>query len=185
MPFTLVTGGARSGKSTFAQQIAEPFCDVGYIATAVVTDDEMRRRVRLHQQNRPAAWTTYECPYNLAACLQTIDHAVLLLDCVTVYLTNALIKQVGDCENSIPIPKQIAAEQAILEEMQGILDVILQRRLNIVMVTNEVGQGLVPAYPLGRLYRDIAGRVNQLLGKHADEVYLVSCGIPLQIKGAK
>ena len=174
----LVTGGARSGKSRFAEQLADSFGQpVAYIATAEVWDQEMAERVTLHQQRRPEHWTTFEAP-RLAE--QAIGQAagqvgVILFDCLTVYTSNCLLAQ----------PEALAAEQrrsAVLDAIDQLLAAAGQFAGTIIFVTNEVGDGIVPDNRLAREFRDLAGLVNQRVAQAASEVYLVVCGLPVEIK---
>ena len=175
----LVTGGARSGKSTFAERLAaQPGGPVAYIATAQVYDAEMRHRVDLHQERRPAHWQTYEAPYHadtvLTAALQGPAQAVLF-DCLTLYTTNLLLR----------LPADVSREQRagrILAEIDRLLAAARRGTAPVIFVTNEVGMGIVPDNPLAREYRDIAGWVNQRVAAAADQVYLVVCGLATEIK---
>src|SRR6266545_2907094 len=150
----LFTGGARSGKSACAERYAARLSQrVAYIATAEAGDDEMRARIAQHRRRRPASWTTLEAPAAVAAALAELDtRTVALLDCLSLLVSNVL-----------------------LATARG-------RDLILVIVTNEVGMGIVPAYPLGREYRDVLGRANQQVAAAADEVYLLVCGIPVELR---
>jgi adenosylcobinamide kinase/adenosylcobinamide-phosphate guanylyltransferase len=174
----LVTGGARSGKSHFAEQLADSLEQpVAYIATAEVWDPEMAERVSMHQQRRPEHWTTFEAP-RLAE--QAIGRAtgqadVILFDCLTVYTSNCLLAQ----------PELLAADlrrAAVLEAIEQLLTAARQFTGTIIFVTNEVGDGIVPDNRLAREFRDLAGLVNQRVAQAASEVYLVVCGLPVEIK---
>ncbi|HWR40044.1 MAG TPA: bifunctional adenosylcobinamide kinase/adenosylcobinamide-phosphate guanylyltransferase [Patescibacteria group bacterium] len=175
----LVTGGARSGKSTFAEQLAAQAAGpVAYIATAQVYDEEMRHRVDLHQERRPAHWQTYEAPYHadtvLEEALQGPAQAVLF-DCLTLYTTNLLLQLAESVSR-----EQRAAQ--ILAAIDRLLAAARQGTAPVIFVTNEVGMGIVPENPLAREYRDIAGWVNQRAAVAADQVYLVVCGLATEIK---
>ena len=174
----LVTGGARSGKSSFAEQLADSFGQpVAYIATAEVWDQEMAERVTLHQQRRPDHWLTFEAP-RLAeqAIRQASEQAgVILFDCLTVYTSNCLLVQ----------PDSLSADQRRAAVMSAINQLLLaagQFAGTIIFVTNEVGDGIVPDNRLAREFRDLAGLVNQRVAQAASEVYLVVCGLPVEIK---
>ncbi|MGI5875501.1 MAG: bifunctional adenosylcobinamide kinase/adenosylcobinamide-phosphate guanylyltransferase [Dethiobacteria bacterium] len=209
MKLTLVTGGARSGKSSFAQRLASEKAINGqkagivYLATALVGDEEMQRRVNLHRQSRPRDWKTIEEPYDLAAAVELIpDNHLLLVDCVTFWITNMLFEYLGEGKSSFnerqscwdtaspsilgqnPLQNQEdALEKYVLEKTELFIKALNQRNLTGILVSNEVGWGIVPEHYLGRVFRDLAGRVNQKIASQATEVYLVATGIPLKIKG--
>jgi adenosylcobinamide kinase/adenosylcobinamide-phosphate guanylyltransferase len=168
----LFTGGARSGKSTRAEQYAatrnQP---VVYIATAEAGDDEMRARIAQHQRRRPASWVTREAPLAVAAAIaEQASETVVLLDCLSLLVCNLLLANEAN-----PAP-------AVDAEIAAIVTAVQTRDLTLIVVTNEVGMGIVPAYPLGRQYRDLLGRANQQVAATADEVYLLICGIPLELR---
>jgi len=169
----LILGGARSGKGLFAQQLATELGGrVLFVATALPLDEEMRRRIELHKKARPKTWRTVEAPTGVAKALQVEDADVIILDCLTLLVSNLL----GNARN----PGDIDAVQSdILDELSQLLE--LKKR--IIIVSNEVGMGLVPDNPLGRVYRDLLGRANQFVAQRADRVYLMIAGIPLQLKG--
>jgi len=177
----LITGGARSGKSTFAEQYAASLAEkVVYIATAQIYDEEMEHRVEAHRSRRPASWLTIEAPY---AAHQAIKAAygkapVVLFDCLTLYTTNLLLSPQAPPE---PSERFGFITAAIRELVAAALD----SDLTVIFVTNEVGYGIVPDNALAREYRDVAGWVNQYVAAHADEVYLVVCGIPVELKRLK
>ncbi len=181
---TLLLGGARSGKSRFAEMIARKRgdIDVVYLATSQVHDEEMEERVKRHRQSRPGEWSTIEEPYQPSQALKKLSPGkVVLLDCITVLISNLLLK--GDeVDTDVNQYQPRGEEREIMEEMEAIIEVSREKELDLIIVSNEVGQGLVPVYELGRNYRDIAGRANQLLAGAADEVYLVYAGLPVEIK---
>lgn len=180
---TFITGGARSGKSHHAEQMAKQFEDVAYIATALVTDGEMEARIKRHRADRPADWTTLEAPYDIAAAIREHAHTVYLIDCVTVHITNLLLRERQDWN----IETLDAAEQDRLEEVadkaiSAFIDAMEQTDARFIVVSNEVGMGLVPAYPLGRIFRDLSGRANRMLAQKAEQAYFVVSGMLLPLK---
>ncbi len=178
-----VTGGARSGKSAFAQERAKEYGDVAYVATALITDDEMRERIRMHRESRPKSWTTYEVQKDLPEVFDSSGHRVFMLDCLTVYISNAIVGTVGEEDEVVDSRVQEETEERILSEVERMLGIVREKDLTVIIVSNEVGMGVVPAYPMGRMFRDIAGRANKLVAAAADEAYLVVCGIPIKLKG--
>ena len=181
----LITGGARSGKSSFAEKMAaERSAKVLYIATAIAFDEEMKDRIRQHRQSRPQIWDTYEGYKDLDAVLheKAMNYDVILLDCVTVMLTNLLWEYPGiDFEQ--PSREVLEkAEQYVRNEFEKLTAAAKTFKGTLIMVTNELGSGLVPEAPIARSFRDIAGRVNQQLAASCQKVYLTVCGIPIQIK---
>lgn len=181
----LILGGARSGKSTFAEQLAATSGrSVVYIATATAGDEEMRDRIARHQSSRPAHWLTIEEPLDLAGAVQRASGKadVLLLDCVTLWLGNLMGKlSTGDDES---IAFQAAFAQSALVDIERLLTVVadLPESKTLLVVSNEVGLGIVPAYALGRVYRDTLGIVNQRLAQSANRVYLMVAGLAVDIK---
>ncbi len=188
--FTLVTGGARSGKSHFAELLAaQPKRPVIYIATAQIWDDEMALRVKKHQQQRPSTWRLIEEPLNIRDILIQLkdEDVVILLDCVTLWLTNLLLA--GQAEASLQaeqgthgpiLPDHV--EPQIVATVREVAQLAREIKPPVIFVSNEVGQGIVPDNPMARAYRDLAGRSNQILAQSADNVYLVVAGLPLEIK---
>lgn len=168
----LFTGGARSGKSAGAERYATlQGGPVIYVATAEPGDDEMRARIGLHQQRRPAGWQTLEAPQNVGAALHELHPGtVVLLDCLSLLVSNLLLAHQDD--------PQLVVER----EVAALLAVARRRELTLIVVTNEVGMGLVPEYPLGRVYRDLLGRAAQQVAAVADEVYLVVAGIAVELR---
>jgi len=185
----LILGGARSGKSAFAERLAASSRrTVAFIATATADDDEMRARIARHRASRPGEWHTIEEPLDLAgAMLQAYRLAdVVLLDCITLWLGNMLLQESGQVESddkSKETTSNLFDERA-LKQIEALLAVVQSAEPNktLIVVTNEVGLGIVPAYPLGRIYRDTLGYVNQLLAQAADRVYLMVAGMAVDIK---
>ncbi|MCK4363073.1 MAG: bifunctional adenosylcobinamide kinase/adenosylcobinamide-phosphate guanylyltransferase [Dehalococcoidia bacterium] len=170
----LILGGARSGKSRFAQQLATELGErVLFIATGVPMDEEMRRRIKLHQKARPKAWRTLETPTGVARAIgeHIKDADVVVLDCLTFLVSNLMD---NETEESEALEKEITAELSELLEQK--------KTASLIIVSNEVGMGVVPAYPGGRAYRDLLGRANQFIARRADRVYLMIAGIPLELK---
>lgn len=180
MKVVLVTGGARSGKSSFAESLYHNFHDVVYIATSRVSDEEMKERIMLHRNSRSSEWRTFEENYNIKNCVG--EEKNYLLDCITVLTSNIMFDITKDAER-IPLQLQKKVEDTVINEIGNLISVIKQRDYNLVMVTNEVGCSIVPENHIARVYRDIAGRINRRIADLSDEVYLVVCGIPLKIKG--
>ncbi|MBU5312418.1 bifunctional adenosylcobinamide kinase/adenosylcobinamide-phosphate guanylyltransferase [Tissierella carlieri] len=176
---TLVTGGARSGKSRFAENLYKDEKDVVYIATSKATDAEMRERVKLHQESRPSEWRTYEGNYDLQNSIGKERN--YLLDCITVLTSNIMFDISKDVEY-IDYDMQRRIEDTVIREMQNLINGISLKDYNLVLVTNEVGDSIVPEHHISRVFRDIQGRINQKIASLADEVYLVCCGIPVKIK---
>ena len=179
---TFILGGARSGKSTLAEQRAREFGDsVIYCATAEILDDEMKRRVELHRSRRPEGWRTAEAPQQAAECLKPAladkKASCVLLDCLSVLTSNVLLsldENVGEAEAFAALRER---------ELDALLDLISKTpRTHWIIVSNEVGMGVVPAYKLGRTYRDLLGRANQAAAAAAGEVIFMIAGIPMRIK---
>ncbi len=178
---TFILGGARSGKSTLAENFAlESGGTVLYVATARILDEEMRQRIRIHQSRRPKEWDTLEAPENIAQQirehLQNHTYDIILLDCLAVYVSNNLMK----------LPDNTTEDNA-WRSFSGELDQLIAcvnhfSSSKWLIVSNEVGHGVVPAYPLGRLFRDVLGRTNQLIAQQAQTVYYMIAGIPMKIK---
>ena len=175
----LITGGSRSGKSGYAQAMAESLPGPrAFVATCPVVDEEMRQRILKHQLARSAAqWRTIEEPLDLVRVIRdTAATPVLLVDCLTLWINNLMY----DAEQHSRPP---VAEEQVAARCREILAACASRGGDIILVTNEVGLGIVPENPLARRYRDLVGRCNQTLAAGADIVTLVTCGIPLHLKG--
>jgi len=175
----LVTGGARSGKSGFAEKLMQSLADQAiYIATGQAFDDEMKERIALHLQQRTAggyAWETVEEPMKLPDLLKRISDAgekAVLVDCLTLWLSNVLLAVEGHADRQRLVEREITRLVDSVRAFQG----------NLILVTNEVGDGVVPEYSLGRLYRDLAGRMNAQLARECERVFLVTVGIPIELK---
>ncbi len=176
---TLIIGGTRSGKSAFATELAKKHKQVCYIATAdsgqssQFDDEEMLERIQKHRENRPAEWKTVEAPLELDKTVLNINEAfeVVLIDCITIYVTNMFLgshKEEGD--------------EYIIDAINKLCSVCKNMPFHVIMITNEVGCGVVPDNALSRQFRDIAGYANQIIAREADNVYLVTAGIESKIK---
>ena len=189
----LVTGGARSGKSAFAEEQLADRDSVCYIATGLPRgeDPEWQERIRLHQERRPASWTTQEQYAGLADWLREQSHPVYLLDCATLLTSNRLFDLIAQHfpdklelteENFLSRQEQSFLLQLLEEEWQELLSTIRQIDSECWIVTDEVGLGIVPETRLGRFFRDVQGKINQLIAKEASVAYLVICGLAQQLK---
>ncbi len=168
-----ITGGARSGKSYFAQELARQFPGPkAYLATAQALDEEMANRIRRHRENRPADWQTLEEPLKVTECLEGHEDffSLILLDCLTLWLSN-LIMAGWD-------------EPDILGEADRLLEVCRKAKCSLIIVGNEVGMGIVPDNTQARLFRDLSGLVQQKVARGADEVFFMVSGLAQKIKGA-
>ena len=179
----LVTGGSRSGKSVLAENKAFEYGDgsVLYIATAIVTDEDMKERIRLHQERRDARWDTHEGYKDICQALEKTDKTTALLDCITVFITNYMFDEERDFD-SLTKDEIHELEDMILAELKKIVETARKKNKNLIMVTNEVGMSLVSPYRMSRIFSDINGRANELLASMSDEVYMSICGIPMKLK---
>lgn len=179
-----VTGGARSGKSSFGENLLkERQGKKGYIATATPFDVGMKERIKNHQASRPKTWQTFELPYEISSQIHEISKTcdIVILDCITVFSSNILFEKEYDWE-TISYKEIFLLEKKIIDEIQQIIEKARQYNLDLVVITNEVGSGIVPGNRLSRVYRDIAGRINQKLSELSDEVYVTISGMPLKLK---
>ncbi len=175
--FYFITGGARSGKSTFAEKIAEySGKKVTYIATAEALDDEMAARISEHRKRRPASWATIEEPYLVTSALEEVGRqdGVVMIDCLTLLISNLLFSP--SAKGGQP------SQQEVLSEMTDLARSARDSRADVVIVSNELGLGVVPEYPQARLYRDLVGWANQMMAKEADHAYFLISGMALDIK---
>jgi len=181
---TFVIGGARSGKSAFAVERATALGrPTLYVATAEAIDREMKTRIRRHRAQRPRTWRTLEEPLEFARRIasEAEEESTVIVDCLTVWLGNLLGKQLVDPNN----PRVAEIEQArrlALAELRLLCKLPQTKLVKVIVVSNEVGSGLVPPYPLGRIYRDLLGEANQFVARHADQVVLMVAGIPVDLK---
>jgi len=220
----LVTGGARSGKSTHAERLAAQLAEprggrVTYIATSQTLDEEMDQRVSAHQASRPETWTTVECPVEVPAAVRAAAAGataggsgargagggasagapssalpVVLLDCVTLWVANLLFEggAFGGSrppehgynydKDLLPAAEERAAAARVTAAVDGLVAAVAETGVSLVAVTNEVGLGVVPEYPLARLYRDQLGWANQRLARDADDIFFLVSGFPLDVK---
>lgn len=177
----LITGGARSGKSDFAHELAlRPGEPVLFVATATAGDEEMAQRIEQHQRARPAAWSTLEATTHIGS--QILEKAggakVVIVDCITLLVGNIFSQydRQGEQIDASLVEKEVTAE------INGLIDCISRVDACFIIVTNEVGTGLVPPSKAARLYRDLLGKANQMLAVVCDEVYLMVAGLPVKIK---
>ena len=180
----LVTGGSRSGKSVLAEKKAVEYGDgsVLYVATAIPTDDDMRERIRLHQERRDSRWDTHEGFKDIPEALIQTEKSTALLDCITVFITNYMFDDENRDFDTISKEEISALQEQILAELRRIVETARKEDKNLIMVTNEVGMCIVPPYRMGRIFSDINGKANEMLASLADEVYISICGIPMQLK---
>jgi adenosylcobinamide kinase/adenosylcobinamide-phosphate guanylyltransferase len=177
----LLLGGARSGKSTYAESWARDHgARVLFVATAQAFDDEMRERIARHRADRPPTWTTLEAPLHAGDAIHAaVDaHDTVLIDCLTLLASNVLMELPEDVS-------QADATAAILDEVAALLAAYATSDATWLIVSNEVGMGVVPPYRLGRIFRDALGRANQQIAQVADEVLLLVAGLPWQLKQYK
>ena len=178
----LLTGGARSGKSHYAQEMAvKSGKKTLFVATAEAGDDEMRQRIAAHKASRPPAWETLEASVDVGeAIIKSKTQAeIIIVDCITLLVTNVFCKH---ADYTTGIVHAAAAEKEVTYEIEGLLRCMNRLEKTYILVTNEVGMGLVPANPIDRLYRDLLGKANRMLAEKADEVYLMVAGMPLKVK---
>ena len=175
---TLILGGARSGKSSYAQSLAEETGKaVTFIATAQALDKEMSMRIQKHRSERPAHWKTLEIPCDISSSVRQIRSDLVILDCITLLVSNLLMQFVKD--ELVDEPPFMLAVQ---KEVNELVDALRVDKQDWIIISNEVGLGLVPPYQMGRVYRDALGWANQRLAREADKVILMVAGIPTVIK---
>ena len=182
----LVTGGAKSGKSLFAEKLAGSLSEhVVYVATAEVLDEEMTARVARHRAQRPATWITLEAPRDPELALSAVPPSAgaVLVDCLTIWTSNRLLA-LGEPEVAGWWDAVVDLQDTLCEELGEVVAAARARSGHLVMVTNEVGYGVVPDTPLGRAFRDVLGAVNQRVAGLADAVFLVVAGLATEVKGS-
>ena len=176
---TLILGGARSGKSSYVQRLAEDSGkSVTFLATAQALDDEMSARIKKHQAERPVDWQTLEIPLGIMSHVGEIKSDVIILDCMTLLTTNILMQFVKD-----DLVDEVLFTEAIRKEMDELLAAIRAGKPDWIIISNEIGLGLVPPYQMGRVYRDQLGWANQRLAREAGKVIFMVAGIPMNVKG--
>lgn len=207
---TFVLGGARSGKSAFAEELAKKYNEVVYIATAEVKDEEMRERIQIHRARRPFSWKTIEAPFHVDGVISNLNEKVglIYIDCITLYITNMLLSDDADTSRGkLPFAltkddkniildkianttdtaemqrKNLKQKQSqILDEINKLCKVCRESKSDVILVSNEVGLGIVPDNALSRVFRDTAGIANQIIADEADEVYFIVAGIAQRLK---
>lgn len=207
---TFVLGGARSGKSAFAEGLAQKYHDVVYIATAEVKDAEMRDRIQVHRARRPFHWKTLEAPFQVDRVISNLNvkAELVYIDCITLYITNMLLRDETDAcrdertstpakddKNTILNKTASSADSfdiqgenikrnqpQILDKINKLCRACRESASDVIIVSNEVGLGIVPDNALSRVFRDIAGSANQMIAHEADEVYFMVAGIAQRIK---
>lgn len=173
----MILGGVRSGKSRFAQDLAESVGgeDVLFVATAEAGDGEMSERIRRHRQSRPAAWKTLECPLNVGEAIARVQEppSVVLVDCLTLLVSNVLFQDFGTFTAS-------SCEQRVAKEIDGLLRAARQCSSNLLIVSGEVGCGIVPESAMGREFRDVLGFANQRLALSSVATYYMVAGLAVE-----
>lgn len=180
----LVTGGARSGKSSFAESLCiKQNNKTAYIATSVAFDDEMKNRVKKHQESRPRSWKTYEIYKDIYSIVEELnkDHDTVIMDCVTLMVNNLMFTHGIEVDEATS-EELNELENYIREQITKLLEAVKKTNLYFVIVTNEIGMGIVPENKLSRIYGDFVGRANQLIASYSNEVYFVVSGIPMKVK---
>ena len=180
--FTLILGGVRSGKSRFGQELAHRLGndDVLFVATAESRDEEMARRIDKHRQSRPETWRTLEQPLRTGKTINVVEllPKVVLVDCLTMLVSNVLLENESDLDASEGIA---AIEYRMHAEIEDLIAVAKNHRIHLIVVSGEVGMGLVPENALGRMFRDMLGWSNQQLAACATSTYLMVAGIPINV----
>ena len=185
MSVTFVIGGARSGKSTFAEMKAKEYAEkVLYLATAVVTDEAMADRVKKHQEQRPKNWSTLEMYSNFKTLenhKEFISSDTILIDCMTTLIGNFMFDSRLDFDScSIELVNEL--EKRITNEVMELINVCNSNNKKLIIVSNETGMGVVPSYYMGNYFRDISGRINNKISDKSDFMYFIFSGIPIKLK---
>lgn len=180
-----ISGGARSGKSSFAEKkVLETEKKKIYVATGIPFDDEMKERVRLHKIQRGDNWITIESYKNIEKYLSIYENKnyVVLLDCLTNFVSNNIIMDRNIDWDTLSQEQMSLIENEIENSIKKLIDFIKKSSLDMVVVSNEVGMGIIPPYRLGRYFRDVGGKINQIVAHSSDEAYLVISGLELKLK---
>jgi len=185
-------GGARSGKSSYGEELAKSLSDrVAYIATSKITDEEMERRISSHRKRRPRIWKTYEIDdenikkEGIKKIIESIskeDINTVIIDCITNLLFRIIYDYKLDSVKVIRNEVERAAEKEVISFFKSFLEELKESRLNVIIISNEIGMGVVPAFPLGRIFRDLMGIVNKKIAEASDEVYLFIAGLKQRLK---
>ena len=188
----LILGGARSGKSSYGEKLASSIPGrVAYLATAKITDREMEKRIAAHRKRRPEKWTTFELKKDslgkkdIENVIQNIEeqgHSIVLIDCMTNMLFRLLDGYELDRLETISNKLEIEIEKKVLGFFGFFMDLLKSTDLNVIMISNEIGMGVVPAFPLGRIFRDLMGMINKDVAASSDEVYLFTAGLKQRLK---
>jgi adenosylcobinamide kinase/adenosylcobinamide-phosphate guanylyltransferase len=167
---TLILGGARSGKSSYALELARKYKKVAFIATCQALDKEMAKRIKLHKESRPKDWDTFEEPKEVEAILKklTNKYECIVIDCLTLLVSNLFLSGLN--------------KKTIEDKISKLVAVLKRVNCRVIMVSNEVGLGIVPDNKMARDFRDVAGRVNQIIAAEADEVFFMAAGLSIKIK---
>ena len=167
---TFILGGARSGKSTYALELARKYKKVAFIATCEALDKEMAKRIRLHKESRPRHWDTFEEPKEIEATLKklTNKYDCIVIDCLTLLVSNLFLSGLN--------------KKTIEEKISKLIAALKKVNCRVMLVSNEVGMGIVPDNKMARDFRDVAGRANQIVAAEANEVFFMTAGLPLKIK---
>lgn len=179
---TLVTGGTRSGKSSYAEKILCNLDSCLYIATATITDDEMQRRVKKHKAQRNKLWTTFEGFKDLDKVIEKFVGETVMLDCVTNMISNLMFNSNKNIDKLTENDKEELFRN-IKNEFEKLINSVRKSNKNLIMVTNEVGMSLVSEYELGRIFSDYQGFINQYLATESNNVVFMVSGLPLLLKG--
>lgn len=177
---TLILGGIKSGKTSYAQNYAKikegHDTSITYLATAEALDDEMIDRIKRHQSDRPTNWITVEEPINITNSLKEINSGVVILDCLTLWITNKICAAGEDY-----VRDDLMGE--ILNDVDLLLETLTNQDIELVIVSNQVETGLISTYAMGRLFQDLTGLIHQKIAKNAKNVILMVAGIPQTLKG--
>ncbi len=180
-----ITGGAGSGKSEFAERLLSDSKKKIYIATSVIFDDEIREKVSEHQKRRDGEWILIERYKDIVLELEKYKRQgfKILLECLTNLVSNYMLFESSfDWEKKVSKTELKSLESTIIYQIEGLIQFVRENGFELVIVSNEIGMGLVPTYPLGRYFRDISGKINQYIASRADEAYLIVSGLDLRLK---